>query len=152
MLMHAIRLSALMLLAVYGSSAPAQAAKGDIVVTVQGLRSQKGVVRWALYRSEESFREAVHEDGNSAVRRGTCRPAVSGCRFRISGLPHGEYALLLFHDENNNDEVDKRILGLPKERVGISNYSSLPTRKPFWKRARFDHTSARTPLTVRTFR
>jgi uncharacterized protein (DUF2141 family) len=125
---------------------------GDIVVSIQGLGSTRGIVRWALYPSEEAFSNAVHDEGNAPVRSGTCRPREELCRFTIRRLPYGDYALLLFHDENGNNKVDKRFLGLPKERAGISNYTSRPSRKPVWRRARFTHDHARSPLTIRTFR
>jgi len=126
--------------------------KGDIVVSVQGLRSSEGTVRWALYRSADSFSNAVNSRGAAPVRQGTCPPEAGGSSFVIKGLPHGDYALLMFHDEDMDNEVDKRTLGLPKERVGVSNYSSRPTRKPVWRKARFSHNQSRTPLTINTFR
>jgi uncharacterized protein (DUF2141 family) len=134
-----------------GQAKPGSGA-GDIVVSIQGLRSTKGIVRWALYPSEEAFSNAVHGEGNNSIRSGTCRPQVGACRFAIRGLEHGEYALLMFHDENGNNKADKRLLGLPKECVGVSNYSSRPSRKPVWRRARFTHNQARSPVTIETFR
>ncbi|MDR1893770.1 MAG: DUF2141 domain-containing protein [Spirochaetales bacterium] len=38
-------------------------------------------------------------------------------------LPDGEYVFALFQDLNDNVQVDTNILGLPKEPVGMSNYS-----------------------------
>jgi uncharacterized protein (DUF2141 family) len=153
-----LRASALMLLVALGggtvnaNAANPNSSKGNIVVSVRGLRSSEGVVRWALYGSADSFSDAVHSEGSRPVRQGTCAPEVGGCSIVINGVPHGDYAFLMFHDEDNDNEMDKRTLGLPKERVGISNYSSLPTRKPVWRKARFTHNQSRTPLTISTFR
>ena len=37
--------------------------------------------------------------------------------YRI-GLPEGEYAISLFHDENENKELDTNFIGIPKEAFG----------------------------------
>jgi uncharacterized protein (DUF2141 family) len=129
------------------------AKKGDLVVSVLKIGSEQGTVRWALYGSEESFSDAVHHEGPATpVRFGTCAPKESGTQFTIPALEHGDYALLLYHDENMNDKVDKRALGLPKERVGVSNYTSRPLRKPYWSKAKFAHNGSPTQLTIQTFR
>jgi uncharacterized protein (DUF2141 family) len=36
-------------------------------------------------------------------------------------LPAGEYAVSLFHDENDNKVLDKNFIGIPKEGIGTSN-------------------------------
>lgn len=130
----------------------AGAGTGDLQVVVQRLGSTEGMIRWAVYSSEGTFRAAVHKEGNTPTRAGTTKPQEGEVRFEIPKLPHGDYALLLFHDENMNDQVDKRALGLPKERVGVSNYSSRPMRKPYWSKARFTHNQPNTLVTIQTFR
>ena len=152
-----LRGSALLLLIGLGCGGNLQAADpvktGDLVVSVQKIGSEVGVVRWALYASEATFSDAVHhEAANTPVRFGTCPPKEGETQFTIPALPHGDYALLLYHDENMNDKVDKRALGLPKERVGVSNYTGRPLRKPYWSKARFTHNQAPTLLTIQTFR
>jgi uncharacterized protein (DUF2141 family) len=152
-----LRGSALLLLIGFGCGGNLQAAdpakKGDLVVSVLKIGSQEGVVRWALYSSEESFAGAVHHEGaNTPARFGTCPPKEGDTHFTIPALEHGDYALLLYHDENMNDKVDKRALGLPKERVGVSNYAGRPFKKPHWGKARFTHNQSPTLLTIQTFR
>jgi len=45
-------------------------------------------------------------------------------------LPPGEYLISAFQDSNNNQRLDFNFLGVPRELVGISNYSGrgIPTR------------------------
>ena len=38
-------------------------------------------------------------------------------------LPEGDYVITAFQDLNDNTKLDTNILGMPKEPVGISNYS-----------------------------
>ena len=41
----------------------------------------------------------------------------------IYSLPEGEYVITVFQDLNDNTKLDTNIIGIPKEPVGISNYS-----------------------------
>lgn len=36
-------------------------------------------------------------------------------------LPKGKYAVSAFHDENNNNKLDKNLVGMPTEKYGFSN-------------------------------
>jgi outer membrane protein len=36
-------------------------------------------------------------------------------------LPPGDYAVMVFHDENGNGELDKNFIGIPREPLGFSN-------------------------------
>ena len=38
-------------------------------------------------------------------------------------LPSGEYVFQLYQDVNNNGKLDTNLIGMPKEPVGISNYT-----------------------------
>lgn len=50
----------------------------------------------------------------------------------FDNIPYGEYAAIVFHDENNNGELDHRF-GFPNEPMGFSNewklslFSGMPT-------------------------
>lgn len=39
----------------------------------------------------------------------------------FTDIPEGDYALVVFHDENNNKKLDVNIFGIPKEGYGVSN-------------------------------
>jgi len=45
-------------------------------------------------------------------------------------LPAGEYLISAFQDSNNNQRLDNNLFGVPRELVGISNYSGrgFPSR------------------------
>jgi outer membrane protein len=40
---------------------------------------------------------------------------------RIPDLASGEYALVVYHDENGNGRLDKNFIGIPSEPIGFSN-------------------------------
>jgi outer membrane protein len=41
--------------------------------------------------------------------------------YYLKGVPSGEYALIVYLDENNNERIDKNFIGIPKEPIGFSN-------------------------------
>lgn len=48
-------------------------------------------------------------------------PAGGGGPVRFEELAAGSYAVLVFHDENGNGELDGNFLGIPREPLGFSN-------------------------------
>ena len=56
--------------------------------------------------------------------------------YRIEGVPPGEYALLVYYDENENGRIDRNFIGIPKEPLGFSN-RYRPKGPPAYKRAAF---------------
>jgi outer membrane protein len=64
-------------------------------------------------------------------------PASAETTYRMVDVPAGEYALVVFHDENGNSRLDKNFIGIPKEPMGFSN-SYQPKGPPTYLRARFE--------------
>ncbi len=54
------------------------------------------------------------------------------CTYLFKNIPYGNYAIALFHDKNDNKEIDKGLFGIPKEGYGFSNKSKK------YKKASFD--------------
>jgi uncharacterized protein (DUF2141 family) len=52
-------------------------------------------------------------------------------------VPAGSYAVVVFHDENDNGKIDRSVLGIPREDYGFSNNPKLLLRKPTFDEARF---------------
>jgi len=67
--------------------------------------------------------------------RWTARADINGgaATLQWSGLPHGRYAVVVFHDENDNGRIDHNLLRMPAEPLGFSNafvlswHSGLPS-------------------------
>ena len=56
---------------------------------------------------------------------------------RVENVPPGTYAAQAFHDENGNGELDRNILGLPKEAMGFSNDAPMRMGPPRFDSAAF---------------
>ncbi|MFY7957781.1 MAG: DUF2141 domain-containing protein [Flavobacterium macrobrachii] len=46
----------------------------------------------------------------------------------FTNIPECDYALIVFHDENNNKKIDVNIFGMSKEGYGVS-YNNVKKRK-----------------------
>jgi uncharacterized protein (DUF2141 family) len=55
----------------------------------------------------------------------------------IDSLEFGEYAIRIFHDENENEKIDTNIFGIPTEDYGYSNDASSWFGPPSWEKAKF---------------
>ena len=110
---------------------PASSPPARLDLNVDGLRSDRGVIRICVTSHPDHFPNC-HADPDA--RRMTV-PAGQPVP-EIDGLPSGDYAVALFHDENGNRVLD-RMAGIPKEGVGFSNNPRLMFGPPRFAEARF---------------
>jgi len=105
-------------------SMPATAAPEDcandnvhIEVSIENVRSARGLVAAVLYDGNPNNFLA---SGRSVSK--TRAPAKLGVsRLCVDAPITGNYALIIYHDENGNREFDLSFLGRPEEGVGFSN-------------------------------
>ena len=100
-------------------------------VTVTKVRSAKGVLRYCLTADPKNFPGCV--DDAHAVTRSVPAGTTS---VSFEGLPHGDYAVAVIHDENNNKKLDT-FLGIPKEGFGFSRNPAIHFGAPRFAAARF---------------
>ena len=110
-----MRLAALALAAIALSAASAPEPTAELSVTVSGLRSQRGAVRVCVTQNAKLYLKC-NEDPKAAKRSAA---AGSGAVFAFDGLEPGTYAVVVLHDENSNNKMDKW-LAVPKEGFGFS--------------------------------
>ncbi|MBL7115015.1 MAG: MipA/OmpV family protein [Kiritimatiellae bacterium] len=89
-----------------------------------------GTVAFAFFDSANAF-----GDLRDPVKVLT-RPLDRRSQYLLEELPPGEYALLVYHDENSNRRIDKTFIGIPKEPLGFSN-RYRPKGPPSYSRAVF---------------
>jgi uncharacterized protein (DUF2141 family) len=101
--------AALLCAAVVASSA---ALAGTIEVHVSNISNAKGQIRVAVCDQERFLKQCLHT---------ASAPAQAGeTVLKVSGVPAGTWAVLAYHDENGNAELDRNMLGIPKEDYGFS--------------------------------
>lgn len=86
-----------------------------LTIKVPNIDSVKGEIQVSVYDNANSF---LKENEEYRIYRFKVKEVKD--RFVINDLPKGEYALIIYHDENDNKEMDKSLLGMPKEGYGFS--------------------------------
>jgi uncharacterized protein (DUF2141 family) len=107
--------------------APARAADaGKITVHVEGLRNSNGVVRIALFNSEKTYSASANtaDQTGEPFRKAIANISSNSANYTFEEVPYGDYAIKLFHDEDNSGKFKKNMLGIPKVEYGFSNNAS----------------------------
>lgn len=100
----------------------------DLKVTVDGVRSHEGALMIGLYDSAEGFNVAIKHSAEAGLLNdksrlvGAAIRAADGRQSTVfTQLRPGRYAVIVFHDENDNGRLDAASLGVPTEGYGFSN-------------------------------
>ncbi len=87
-----------------------------LTVTLRNVRDAGGAVRAGLYREPATFRKEEKAVGVTQA------PAIPGeVTLRFAGLPPGRYAIMAYHDENGDGQLNRRFGMFPSEGYGLSN-------------------------------
>jgi len=100
---------------------------------------ESGQIEILLFDSAASFKDLRDPAFSKTVH------ATGQTNITMSNVPAGDYALMVHHDENNNDQLDKNFIGIPREPVGFANDYS-PKGPPNFRRARLTIHEADNPL------
>ena len=106
------------------------ASSATLVLTVVGIDDIEGNVMVGLYDSEAGFEAEDDVEGRTVPVQGP--EAV----ITFAGIPTGDYALKVFHDQDADGKLDTT-LGIPSEPYGFSNNASDPFSAPEWEETRF---------------
>jgi uncharacterized protein (DUF2141 family) len=97
------------------SHAQSDDARGQLTVHVTGIRSGDGRVRAGIFDSGDGFPLRVDDVAIKADA-----PIKDGEALIVfNDLPRGTYAVVAYHDENDNGRLDRNRLGKPREGAGI---------------------------------
>jgi uncharacterized protein (DUF2141 family) len=102
-------------------------------VAVVGLRSDQGQVSCNLFTDRQQYprgdafkevRTSIHKDSALCV---------------FTEVPAGKYAIVVYHDENDNGHFDRNAFGMPMEGYGFSNNAAPLFDAPNFAAAAFDY-------------
>src|SRR5579862_1987815 len=97
-----------------------QSATGCVLrIHVDGLRNSAGVVGAAIFKSADGW----PEDMSKSFRHWPT-PIATGAHEAtavMENLSPGDYGLVVIHDENGNQKMDRNFFGIPKEGFGFAN-------------------------------
>ena len=107
--------------------------QGDLIIQVNNVKKIQGKVWIGIYDSKKNFmvREKAIVQGFEVSSTG-----ILVCK--VPQLPFGTYAIAVFHDLNNNGELDTSFIGIPKEPYGFSVKPRSKWRIPRFHEVKFD--------------
>lgn len=122
-------------------------AQTDLTVNITGINNTKGVIRIALFNNEAGF------PSNDKIAFKLITAKIDGATVSvvIPKISFGKYAVVVFHDENNNNKLDTNFIGMPKEGTGTSNANEKAMGKPNYSNALFNLTEKTKSISIKIF-
>ena len=123
------------------ASRPAAAA--DLTVHIDAIRNDLGRVFVSVFDRKEVWLDAAKTLIDTSV------PARQG-RITVifKDLPPGRYAVVTYHDENNNGKFDQNFLGLPLEGYAFSRNSHPLLSAPSFDSAAIEFKDSDLEITI----
>jgi len=117
------------------------AAAHELVLNVDQITKTKGVMMVALYNSADGYKgdKNTFNGQKIAVTKDTLT-------INFGDVPAGDYAIKLYQDENENNVLDKNVVGIPTEGYGFSNNGGA-MGQPSFDEAKFSVTE-KTAITI----
>lgn len=104
----------------------------QLTLKVIGIEEAVGQICYAVYENEEDYKESENQFSAGCI-------AIDSVNFQyvITDVPPGTYMISLFHDEDNNEELNTNWIGMPREPFGFSNDARGRMGPPKWEDASF---------------
>ena len=115
----------------FSLSASAQEETFLLKIKFTSVRSSDGKIAVAVYNSKEDYMVTGKEYFAIRVK------AQEGETYLEISLPKGEYAISVFHDENDDQKLNTNFMGIPKEDYGFSNNPNSTFGPPKFEKAVF---------------
>lgn len=97
-------------------------------VFVDNVRNDKGHILVAVCPDQDFLTAKCPFVGSAPARKGLVE-------VRVANIPPGTYAVQVFQDENDNQQIDRNFIGLPTEGMGFSNDAPFRFGPPTFKDA-----------------
>lgn len=111
-----------------------------VTATVINISSDEGKVGFALY-NKTNFRLKPLQGATSIITKGKSTVI-------FKNVEAGEYAIICYHDKNNNDKMDFKANGMPLEDYGASN-NNMSFGPPQFNDAKFSVIEENVSLEIR---
>lgn len=100
----------------------------NVLVTVEGFRSEDGVCRLLLFKTKKGFPDSPEY----AILMLSEKIENNKAEFSFK-VKSGTYAISVLHDQNTNEKMDKTWYGKPTEGFGASNNPKIKFSAPGFK-------------------
>jgi uncharacterized protein (DUF2141 family) len=106
----------------------------DLVIEITNIEQTKGTIKIGIYDKADLFPK-----DNGAAFSQVCEVNSKTLSCTIKNLPHGVYAIALYHDVNEDNVCNMNIVGMPKEPYGFSNNIKPVFSAPSFETTKFLH-------------
>ena len=89
--------------------------KSTLTLTIENISKADAPLRVGFYKKGAEF----PEKGKSTFSKILTPDKTGKVSFKIEGVEHGEWAVAMYHDLNNNNEIEKNFFGVPEEPYGF---------------------------------
>lgn len=115
-----------------------------VTVVVSSLASTHSAVKVYFYNVRESFLKP-----HQYVFFKVVKPAGQDRITLPVNLPHGEWAVAITQDTNNNDKLDKNFMGIPTEPYAFSNNIRPKLAPPVFDDCKFTVSGSGTVVAIK---
>lgn len=120
-----------------------ETAPAKLSVEITNVRASGGTLRVALYKPGAKFGKTEPDFfKNIPVRQ------IGSLTFDFE-VPLGEYAIAVYHDKNDNDKLDKNMVGYPREPFGFSNNYRPVVSAPDFEDCAFEHSEKGKAISIK---
>jgi uncharacterized protein (DUF2141 family) len=116
---------------------------GDLTAIISGFNNDDGMMKITLNNSHEDYKS---HDRDYRREQGPVKNNLANVTF--GHIPFGEYAIKVYHDANNDNELNTNFLGMPTEEYGFSNNARGSFGPASWDDAKFLFNSAKDTLHI----
>ncbi|MDR1347932.1 MAG: DUF2141 domain-containing protein [Prevotellaceae bacterium] len=104
-------------------------AQHKLTIVVDGMEQTAGTLHVAVYDSENFMKKPMH--GTLA------KVDMEEIKIVLDSIVSGNYAVSIFHDENDNGKLDTGAYGIPIEKTGSSNNAKATYGPPKFDDCKF---------------
>lgn len=103
----------------------------NMEVVIKNVNDAEGNIMVGLFSNEADFLKKRFASQKIKASKGEVHVV-------FENIPVGKYAISTYHDANLNGELDKNMIGIPKEGFGFSNDAMGMFGPPNFEKASFD--------------
>ncbi len=111
-------------------------AQNKLILLVDGVTTSNGHLAVGIFDSQDAFLKE-----GKAIKGVFAKAEKGTTQIEILDMPNGTYAISIFHDENDNKEMDTNFFGIPKEPIGFSIGKLKTFGPPSFNECAFEITS-----------
>ncbi len=112
-----------------------QEATSNLKIEVLGFPNNKGKARISVFSKEN--KKSFPDKYPKATYKYILPIKDNKVIHTIENIPYGEYAVVVHHDSNEDNEINTNWLGIPKESFGASNDAKGSFGPPDYEDAKF---------------